>query len=172
MSDQDSKKIGIEQDRTKLIEALFKNYYNPLCNFVYRRVGNLTDAEDIVQEIFCSLWLNYNLDLTASSIVNWLFVATKNKTIDFLRKKKLNNSLLLNFSSDLLEIEEFEMDIMKERIIESLDLLPDKCKKVFRMAKMEGLSYIEIAHKEDISIKTVEGHITKAFKIIRNALKP
>jgi RNA polymerase sigma-70 factor (ECF subfamily) len=64
-----------------------------------------------------------------------------------------------------------EKDLNIERMYQSIDALPEKCSIVFRMSRFENMSYSQIAETLDISVKTVENHIGKALKILRNQLK-
>ena len=70
----------------------------------------------------------------------------------------------------LNKIDEQNIDLLKEKIksvTEGIGNLPKKCKETFMLSKNQGLTNIEIAEYLDVSVKTVEGHLTKAFKLLR-----
>lgn len=66
----------------------------------------------------------------------------------------------------LVEIESPDMDRLLKIVNQEIDNLPQKCKQVFILNKKEGLTHIEISEHLGISLKTIEGHMTRAFKIL------
>jgi RNA polymerase sigma-70 factor (ECF subfamily) len=69
-------------------KALFEEYYNPLCNFVYRYVNDRDVSEDMVQSVFVRLWEKRDsLELTGS-LRSYLFTATRNTALDHIRSQK------------------------------------------------------------------------------------
>ncbi|MFV0390777.1 MAG: sigma factor-like helix-turn-helix DNA-binding protein [Paludibacteraceae bacterium] len=61
---------------------------------------------------------------------------------------------------------------LRERIDKAIAKLPEKCRKIFVMNLFDGIKPVEIADREGISVRTVEGHIGKAYKLLREELKP
>ena len=72
----------------KSLEILIKQYLKPTYSFVYRYLGNASDAEDITQEVFVRMWRNIKKFDQQKNFKTWIFSIAKNASIDFLRKKK------------------------------------------------------------------------------------
>lgn len=156
-------------------KLVFDEYYNPLCNFIYNILNDKSSVEDVVQEMFVKMWQsNESIDIS-ESMKSYLFKSAKNKALEHIRasnsyNKAVKDSLLLRFSEEEPS-EKAEVYIKMERISSLLRHLPSKCRNVFVMHKFNGLTYREIADKESISIKTVENHMLKAFKYLRENFK-
>ncbi len=154
---------------------VFLAYYTPLCNYVNNKLNNISNAEDIVQDVFLHLWEKNDSLHFQGSIDQYLFKSVKNKIFEFLRSNnsyEKHKAQLIHKRLEDENIEELSDSYMKlERINSSLRHLPPKCKNVFVLHKFKGLTYAEIAEGESISIKTVENHMLKAIKILRSHLK-
>lgn len=156
------------------IKDIFNRYYVPLCNYAYLKTANHADAEDIVQNIFLRLLSGKLSDSDENTIKFYLFKAVKNGVIDHQRK---NTKIQLSSDFDISTPDDGESDnreleemILKDQILQSIRQLPPKCQDIFVLSKIHGYTYQEIANELDISIKTVEAQMTKAFKILREKL--
>jgi len=155
-------------------KTVFNEYYNPLCNYANNIIINVTYAEDVVQEVFIKLWSMNNSLVINESIKSYLFKMTKNRALEFLRSQKSRSQL--HEKANITEVENSNIDELSEvymrmeQINKSLRHLPPKCKEVFALHKFNGLTYSEIASTMDISVKTVENHMSKALKILRSIL--
>lgn len=164
----------LKKGNLKEFEALFRFYYPILCNYSIRFVKDTSQAEEIVQDLFCQIWENRKKLKIHSSFKSYLYKATYLNSLQYLRKKgieskyeeyykrKSDNTTLNN------SLEEAEI----QTIIQStLTNLPERCSKIFKMNRFEGLKYKEIADKLSISVKTVEANMGKALKAFRQNLK-
>lgn len=154
------------------IESIFNEFYSPLCNYAAQIVSNVHLAEDIVQELFVHLWEKDKLK-NIENPEKFLLRSVKFKCIDFLRKK---NKETVEINIDLHKDITTETLMLNEEDIEPLlyyfaSKLPPKTKEVFLLSRKSGLTYAQIAKELDISIKTVETHISKALSIMRSLLK-
>jgi RNA polymerase sigma-70 factor (ECF subfamily) len=156
---------------------IFLTYYNPLCNYALSIVQDEVWVEDIVQEVFLNFWnQRHTIDLTGN-IKSYLFTATKNQIFESLRKDKSRNKMLEGFltlsNQQNIQNEEQELSewVKIDQVYSSLRHLPPKCREVFELAKLKGLTYSQIAETMQISPKTVENHMAKAFTILRDKLK-
>ncbi len=127
--------------------------------------------EDIVQDVFVKLWYKRE-DLELNNIKSYLFTSVKNGYFDYKRKEERHNDYLNEQSTDEINYIDNEQIIqrdllIKQQIFNSLRHLPAKTEQIFKLSKLNGLTYVEIAEEMEISVKTVEAHITKAFKLIR-----
>jgi RNA polymerase sigma-70 factor (ECF subfamily) len=156
----------------KAIEYLFKAEYSFLCATVYRMIKDSLIAEDIVQEVFMELWKKRDT-LQIRSIRAYLKRAAVNKTLNYIRdnKVKFGDDSELQFTpSNDQGFHDIELAQLNDRINQILDQLPPKCRVVFILNRFEQLTYIEIAEQLNISTKTVENHISKALKALRQGL--
>lgn len=161
----------LEKQDGKGMEMLFKKYYQPLCLSGYRYIKDKQKVEDIVQELFYELWkkrANINIQ---SSLGPYLRTAIRNRSLNFIKGQRIDfadedelKSFTSNESSTQEDLETTELETFINKVIDSL---PEKCRMVFVLSRIDELSYKEIAEKLDISTKTVENQISKALKILR-----
>lgn len=164
----------LKQDDELALSALYMRYWDKLLVVAANHLENPEEAEEVLQDIFFSLWQRRaNLELKYS-LATYLAVAVKYRIINVMDKQyrlrskteKISNSMPDSFApsaeSALLEKE------LLEQIAASVKRLPEKCRIVFTLSRMEGKTHKEIANELNISEKTVTNHLTKAIKDIRN----
>ena len=158
-------------------KRVFDQLYNPLCNFSASILNDESGAEDVVQEVFVKLWNKKDEIAINTDIKSYIFKAVRNKSLEVIRKKKadLNRmDIMANrayVDADSPVEDEVQKFMFKEKLYNSLRQLPPKCREIFEMSKLEGLTYVEIAEVLKISPKTVETQISRALKILRETLK-
>lgn len=156
-------------------EALFKSHFQYLCNFAKQYVGDQDTAQDITQKVFITLWEKRTEIDPKQSIKSYLFTIVKNRCLNHIRDQKTYRSKVLDLDCGDIEIGKEEVYFaeaeLKKQIELALASLPPKCREVFEMSRYRGLSYKEIAEELDISQKTVEAHVGKALKTLRELLK-
>ena len=158
--------------REKLFKKRFDDYYPLLCRIAQGYISHTDECEDIVQECFIASWHKNIDDLPEKDFARYMVRAVKNNCISFLRKQKtpiisFEDATLTYKTDEVADLEENEalkQDEMLERILAAI---PPKCREVFLMSKLHGMKYKEIATQLGISEKTVENHMGKALKIIR-----
>jgi len=151
---------------------VFKEYYNPLCNFAATITSDRKMAQDVVQDVFTKLWDKRNELVIKSSEKSYLFQAVKHRAFEILRKRQNESKLDLidtkaSYSPDATIEEQANQYMLKEYLYNSIRQLPPKCQEIFVMNKINGLTYTEIANDLDISVKTVENQIGKAYRKLR-----
>ena len=164
-------KLGRNIDK-EVFEKLYEKHHKKLWSFVLKHVKNPSKAEDLVQDIFLRVWeKRTNIDFQ-EKFEKLLFVIARNLMINayhrsILEQEKLNQ-LLLN-----KQFEEQASDSSNEKteeIIAAIKALPQRRKQIFELSLRQGLTYNEISEELSISKKTVEDHITKAKKFLRQKL--
>jgi len=157
----------------RAFDFLYDKYFSKLYGAVYKRLQNRELAEEVVQELFVSLWERRKVLTISTTIEAYLFSSVKYLIIAQYKKDKLfekySNSLNPeaddnNFTEQIIAFDELNFSYKN-----ALKLLPERCKEVFLLKRM-GLSQREISEKMDISEKTVENQMTKALKTLREAL--
>lgn len=159
-------------------------YFPKLVRFAREYVISIEDAENIVQDIFMYLWEHRDMLDSLTNPNAFLFTLTKNRCIDFYRHKTFidsKNESLDNLPERELKLKmealmQFDENIFTEKEIEDLlakaiEHLPEKCRQVFILSRMNGLKYEEIATQMDISVHTVQNHIVTAIRKLKVELK-
>lgn len=154
---------------------MFKEYYNPLCNFAISITSDRKMAQDVVQDVFTKLWDKRNELVINSNEKSYLFQAVKHRAFELLRKRqsevKINVSGFEASYDHERELEDQANKFMlKEFLFNSIRQLPPKCQEVFVLNKVNGLTYSEIADDLNISVKTVENQIGKAYRKLRELM--
>ena len=171
--------IGIKNGDHRSLELLFRRLHPRLCAYANKFLQNTNDAEEIVQELFFTIWNHRERLDENKSLYSYLFKSTKNSCLNFLESKKhktkyddLMRFLYIQESSDnvnsyhVLLASELEKDFNK-----ALERLPHECRKVFELSRIEGLKYQQIADKLNVSIKTVETQMSRALAKLRLQLR-
>lgn len=157
----------------KEFEGVFLKYYNPLCNFCQRYIQDSDEVQDVVQDVFEKLWTKREAITFDKPIQYYLFTSVKNRAIEKIRKKKRGAEIIDNLDvptqTEVIE-EDTDQFVRKEMLYNAIRELPPKCQEVFKMSKIDGLTYNEIAAEMDISVKTVENQMRRAFQILRKLL--
>jgi RNA polymerase sigma-70 factor (ECF subfamily) len=153
---------------------LMNTYHDKLCVYARGLTKDHYTAQDIVQNVFLRVWeqrkkLNSSLNLN-----NFLYKSIYNEFIDHYRKIKLLTPLeeehIKQLNTIVSEQKASEIDRLVELVKQEIENLPPKCKSVFTMGKLEGLTYVEIAEHQQVSLRTVEMHMSRAFEIIRKKI--
>ena len=175
----------VYSDNIQLIEALktgdpkaytflVNTYHHKLCVYAYSFTHDHNLSEDIVQNVFMRIWNKRKNLKDDFVIISFLYKSVYNEFIDQYRSKKSTYPLEKKYIDALNAIVENEDEYSIENIIKlvkrEIQNLPPKCKEIFLLSKDEGLTNIEIAEYKNVSIKSVEAHITKAYSILRSTL--
>lgn len=166
----------LKQDGEDALEWLFREHYALVCQSVLRIIPDENTAEDIAQEVFLDIWRKRReLDIH-SSFKAYLRRAAANKSLNFLRDQKIrwkDEEWMPEAEAQLLPpTDALESEDLQREIDLAIDRLPDRCRVVFVLSRFEEMSYDEIARELNISVKTVENQISKALKILRQAMGP
>jgi RNA polymerase sigma-70 factor (ECF subfamily) len=141
-------------------------------------LNNMNDAEDIVQESFFKIWKTRETLKQDRPVDSYLFITVRNSCLNLLEQRKTvskHAKIMCSVYGSLEEDSSYELLIARDLEVEfnaALSNLPPECRKVFELSRFEGLKYIEIAERLNISIKTVENQMTRALYKIRLQLKP
>lgn len=176
--------MDIAVKNTLDFESIYVSYYSRMKRFAQEYVIREEDAENIVQDVFLELWEHKRFLSSHSNLFAYLFTAVKNKCLDFLRHKtvvektaeKLKDEHTRSLQMKLYSLEAFDEKLFSEPDIETIvqnaiNALPDKCREIFILNKMEGKKQKVIAQELNISIHTVESQMAIAYKKLKEELK-
>ncbi len=141
-------------------DSLFEEYFDKVYYKVLSIVKNSSDAEDISQEVFMSVYKNLNKFREESNIYTWIYRIAINKTYDFFKKKK--NELEIN-EEVLLIADEFNSDT-NILLQEKLNLISEKEREIVILKDIYGYKLKEIADMKNINLSTVKSIYYKALK--------
>ena len=175
--------LGLMAGSENAFRLIMNHWYTRLFNFANGYLNNDENTKEVLQDVFLKLWDNRR-KLAETTILNaFLFTLTRNRCIDLIRRERLMlqfrsdkqeeyRRLTENFDalSDPILDELFAMEIQTE-INRAVNGLPEQCRKVFILSRTNGLKNKEISESLELSEKTVESHLTKALKTIRQALE-
>lgn len=171
------------EERKKLIEfeKVFKINYPRFKSFATHLLGDESEAEDVVQEVFVQTW--YNIDNITEEVKSaYLFTSVRNRCLNKIKhdivKRKYEQNMLYFDSEELYHIDfmgenEF-ISVQKEltsEIDKLMEIMPPKCAQVFRMKWIEGKKHREIADALQISMTMVDKHIARGLDIAKKNLK-
>jgi len=156
-------------------EQLFREQFEPLCGFAKGYIRDTDTAKEIVQDVFVNLWSKRDIIDPDKPVKAYLFTSVRNRCLNYIRDHKKFQSYILDVETEE-RFPSWEPGYLEEeetgRKIESaMAKLPAKCREVFELSRFSEMKYSEIAEKLGISVKTVEVHISKALKILREELK-
>jgi RNA polymerase sigma-70 factor (family 1) len=157
-------------DRKDIFKSRFQEHYSRLCRIAYGYVSDQDDAEDIVQELFISVWNKRLDDMPEKEFAAYMTTSVRNSCVSFLRKRKEDTVSIDDHSASascMPDETPEEGKTLQDILDSALETLPSRCKDVFLLAKLQGLKYREIAEKLEVSEKTVENQMTKAIKLLR-----
>lgn len=159
-------------------EHLFGKYFARLNSYAFKIVKNRDSAEDIVQDLFLSIWDRRD-SIDPLTVESYLFVSLRNRCISHIRKSQTKYGIFKDVDDTIYldNITNIDMchdnpqtliyDELKSGVDSAISQLPERCRIVFKMSREEGLKNREIAEKLDINIKSVEKHLSKALKRIK-----
>jgi RNA polymerase sigma-70 factor (ECF subfamily) len=173
-SNEDLLKNVLANGDKEAFKYLVKTFFKKLCAYAYSLCHDKVQAEDIVQNVFLKLWRNKEQIRKIKRLSSFLYRSVYNEFIDQYRQTKdvlsLEKKHIESLSSILEDERDEHVDKLIQLINQEIECLPPKCKKTFLLSKKEGLTNFEIADYLDISVKAVEAHITKAYRILREKL--
>jgi len=163
----------IREGDKKAFEEMFFEYYSRLRRFAEGYLKDNASADDIVQELFITLWINHKELNVNYSLASYLYAAARNRAINYL---KSNNNARIMEEDDMFLYQESspeEISIeaeLKNMIDDAVETLPPRCKMIFKLHRYDNLKYAEIARILDISENTVITQMGRALKKLRHIL--
>lgn len=157
-------------------EMIFRTYYQPLCNYAYTFLQDKENAEEIVQSTFLSVWEKRETLSIRAGVKPYLYAMVRNACLNVIKHEKIKQKHAVeelavgvhSYDSVSHTLAGSELEL---KIQQAMEQLPEQCRLVFKLSRFEELKYAEIADQLNISVKTVENHMGKALKIMREQLK-
>jgi RNA polymerase sigma-70 factor (family 1) len=154
-------------------ELLFREYYRPLVVFAMKYVKDPDTAKEIVQDFFVKFYEKRHSVVIDTSLRSYLYRSVYNSCINHISYIEMRNRHFKNIaiqSENEFTDEQVSVTELQNRIYKCIEGLPDQCRRIFKMNRLEGLKNDQIADQLKLSKRTVETQISKALKILRKKL--
>lgn len=151
---------------------IYNRHKDLLQNHLYKKLGNLEEVKDVLQDLFVKLWINKaDMPLT-DNLPGYLFCAARNRVFNHLSHKKVESRYISSIHTFINEHNYITDLVVRERefaqiIRQEIEALPPKMREVFILSREEHLSHEQIAKNLNISPQTVSKQISNALKILR-----
>lgn len=165
-------------------EQFYITWYSRAKGFARVYLPTENDAENIVQDTFLQLYEQKDASRAYANPVAYLFTAVKNRSMDLLRKRTLEREANYAMQSEFyfemrmkldslkaLNVSFSDEDDIEQRLHKALMALPERCRQIFVMNKIEGKRQRVIAQELGISVNTVESQMAIAYRKLREELK-
>lgn len=172
----------LKSGNIEVFEMLYKEMQPRLFAFARKFTNDPDSARDLVQEVFIDLW-DKIADLQINSSVRaYLFSMVHNKCLNQIRSQKVHDKYASYTEIKLKESELFYFDAneavhssiflkdIQQILDKGINQLPEGCREVFKMSRLEGLENKQIAEKLDLSVRTVENQIYRALRVLKESL--
>lgn len=166
----------IKKGNKVVFEQVFKFYYDSLLRFAFRYVESEVVAEGLVQDVFLWVWDNREEWNVEEKLSTYLYRAVKYKAVDHWRHERTKQKYMEDFSERTVShtepqtIDEAQEDKFVQHVQNAIEELPKRARMVYKLSRLEGLTYREIADVLEISPKTVETHMSRALDSLRKQL--
>ncbi|MBA2611974.1 MAG: RNA polymerase sigma-70 factor [Bacteroidetes bacterium] len=166
----------ISEGDKNVFENVFRTYYQPLCNYACSVIKDIDESEEVVQNLFYNICAKRETIQVTGSLKSYLYRAVHNDCLNKIKHIKVRTQYADDYKNNMNgsfddASKTLQAKELGKQINEALDALPEQCGIVFKLSRFENLKYSEIAEQLNISVKTVENHMGKALKILREKLK-
>jgi RNA polymerase sigma-70 factor (family 1) len=156
------------------LKEIYEAYFESLRGFLYYKTGNIDLAEDLVQEVFIKVWEKRD-EIRKETLKSLLYTIANNLMINHYNHQKVvikhqgeaSKEMKMEQVSPQFSLEEKEFE---KKLNDSISALPDGCREVFLMNRIDKLKYEEIAARLELSVKAIEKRMSKAIGLLKEQL--
>ena len=166
---------GLRSGRESAFQQLFEGYYRKLVVFANIYLGDMEASRDIVQDFYMYIYESRQSISINTSLKSYLYSSVRNRCLNELRHEKVaskHRDQILSMPHETDPDMEEKMDAaeLQEKIFRIVSELPDQCRRIYNMSRVDGKRNHEIAEELNLSIRTIETQISKALKVLRDNL--
>ena len=165
---------SIRQGDIKSYEFLFRLHYEPLLSYSITITKSEADSEEVIQDLFYKIWKDRKKLNIKHSISAYLYQSVFHNSLQVVKRGKLNEKYIqysLNQPrQDIDPVEILKYEELNRAFFQLMEELPEKRKLIFKMNRIQGLKYQEIADELSISLKAVEKNMALALQYFRENL--
>ena len=174
--DRTEKADDVSAAHETAFEHLFRRFFRELHVYSYSILRDWDLAEEVVQTLFLKMWENGSWQRVEISVKAFLYRSVYHESLNVLRQHQVtqryrHHAMYVMRNEAEHPVARIELNELEERIRESLNRLPEKCRTIFQLSRFGELKYHEIASQLGISVKTVETQMGKAIRILKHDLK-
>lgn len=163
--------LGSDQALTTLLHS----YHNYLTVVASRYIRDRDIVQDVIHDVFTDLWQSHKQVELTCSVKSYLRGAVINKCLNHIRRQltipTTDGEMTEQVTSEASPLDMLDMQDLQVTIAQIVDRLPDKCREVYLLSRKEGKTHKEIAVLLATSTKTIENHITRALRDLRQGLQ-
>lgn len=163
----------IQKKDEDALKQLFFGYHQKLVSRAYHLVNDHQVAEELVQDLFFTLWEKAKKIRLEGKLENYLMVSIRNKCLNYLKSQFAKQQFVdfeERFSGSVNQPTSYDLEQLSKQVEQAINQLPKKCREIFLLSRRHELSYSEIAEKLGVSKKTVEAQMGIALKKLRQLL--
>ena len=165
------------KDSEVALKLLYRHYFDKLMRFISIYIKSNQTSEEIISDVFLTIWQNRKSLQEIKNFNAYIYTIARNLSIDYLRAKKMDFEHLseipldVYFRTDTTPEDELITKEFAKTLDDAINSLPNQCKIAFKLIREDNLKYKDAAEILNITVKTLEAHITKAIKELRTAIK-
>ena len=168
-----------KQNKERSFKQLYEEYYAPFCLYAKRFIDDKDIREDIVSDVFTSLWDKMDsesYDLQSNTALGYIKMCVKNSCLNYLKHQEYEWSYaeIIQMKAPIYETEPdsvYTLDELYRMLYEALEKLPENYRAVFMKSFYEGKTHVEIAEEMNLSVKSINRYKQKTIELLRNELK-
>ena len=157
-------------------DVVFRAHYPRLVRMAEWIVGERAPAEEIAQEVMLELWRRRDSLQVEQSFGAYLIRSTRNRALNHIRHERIVARELAEAALEVPESHGTDADMLggelEQVVREAIAALPERCREVFELSRVQGMKYVAIAGLLDVSVKTVEKRMGQALAELRDRLAP
>ena len=167
----------LRHDKEQAFKLLYKEYYAPFCLYAKRFIEDKETREDIVSDVFTSLWDKIEtFEIDSDTTLGYIKMCVKNSCLNFLKHQEYewNYAEIIRKKTPVYETESdsvYTLDELYRMLYETLNKLPDNYRTVFIESFFKGKKHTEIAEELNLSVKSVNRYKQRTIELLRNELK-
>lgn len=166
---------SLKEGKQRAFNKVYALYYEKLSRYLLNYSQNYAQIEDVVQDTFITLWNKRKEIHIETSLQSYLYRAAHNKLMDEYRRHKKRDSFLNDYYYTAIMRADSQKEDHKAEQLKTLKncikKLPKRCREVFMESKLSQKTNQQIAADFKISVKTIEGHITKGYRLLKECIK-
>lgn len=165
------------RNKEQAFKELYEEYYAPFCLYAKRFIEDKETREDIVSDVFTSIWGKIDtFDLQSDTALGYIKMCVRNSCLNFLKHQECEWNYAENIQkkTPVYETEPdsvYTLDELYKMLYETLNKLPENYRIVFMKSFFEGKTHVEIAEEMNLSVKSINRYKQKTMELLRNELK-
>lgn len=172
----------MRENKSIVFDSIFRRTYSRLYFYALSLLSDESDADDVVEEVFAGLWRRMEEIDLEDNIEAFLYRAVYTRSINVLKRRNVDagrlaaiediNNMRMEYYSGMNDdpLRRMENAELRRKIEDTINMLPEKCRQVFRMSYLNGMHNNDIAEELQLSVRTVEAHMYRALRFLRERL--